>query len=229
MGIRDGQLIETAQLRQGDILLLYDNSFTGHFMVALGQGVSKAFRAGSRKLVHVVMWARPQDRPLQHGHQIVEASGAHGVRTHWLRQGLYVAYQLTAASRTGGDPSLDLGVQAAQVALEWAGREQKIPYSKWRALNSVIHNTSYGENAQARAAKWATGEKEPFEMGAFCSEFVMAAYQAAGRRLNRPPHGITAADAKHSTVRDLHEALMKDGRFEWTGNVQVDSSPGDGK
>lgn len=50
MGIRRRQLIETARLQPGDLLLLYDNSWTGHLAVALGQGVSKAMREGSRKL-----------------------------------------------------------------------------------------------------------------------------------------------------------------------------------
>lgn len=167
-------------------------------------------------------------------HEISEASGRFGVRNHWLRRGYYYAYQVRAEH-------LELARLAAKVARTWASRSA-IKYSQSEASRSVVGSSTYGSAAAARAAQYARDAESPlpewartgsgmFVEGnfgnAFCSQFIIAAYQAASVRLGIPPSGITQLDAARSNVRDLHGALKRDVRFENVGNVRVVASEHD--
>ncbi len=177
---------------------------------------------------------RVAKRDARLSHEISEASGKFGVRNHWLRRGYYYAYQVRGEH-------WELGQLAAKVARTWASRSA-IQYSQFEASRSVAGSSNYGPEAAARAAQYAQDAENPFPEwarigsgmfvegnfgNAFCSQFIIAAYQAASVRLGIPPSGITQLDAARSNVRDLHGALKRDVRFENVGNVRVVASEHD--
>jgi len=234
MGIRRMPTISKSELLPGDILMLYDNEWSlgTHAFIKMGQGL---FGRGdsTRKLVHAALWMKPGEGAYnREQHEISEASGAAGkIRSQYLRKGLYVAFQWQRASPL----MVELSRTASAFAAMWVNASNHIPieYGRWSAVQSVAHYANYGERAAFRAKHYHEATMNPrngpvFPSGAFCSEFVIAAYQAASIELGIPISGVAATDAKHSSVTELYGLLTHDGRFMHRGNVAVDASPGDG-
>src|SRR5258706_11054328 len=211
MGIPDKTL-----LRPGDILLLMDeptNTTWKHKMIKLGQAVTSLNvsrgNQGSSSLVHAVIWTRTIGNKEP---EIAEASGTGSVRTFDLRPGYYVVCRPL---------NPELGDWAAQVALMWAAGGG-IAYAKGASVQSIAHSDSFGKNGQARAALYA---RDAFsntpawgDGGGFCSQFVLACYQGAAGQMNLPLTGALAADAQHTSVRALHDRLIRDTvNFSWEG------------
>ncbi len=264
----------TQILEEGDILLLDDshpwtNSTGAHSAIRLGQAI-KGSELGESKLVHAVMWTKqaagrmpmapssgivfgnPADQAQHnadvaaspHTEEISEASGAHGVRNHWLRAGGYYAFTLR-------DDQRGLGVRAAEIARRW-GSTGAISYSQMEALSSVVPGNSVHdagramENARRYAAgafhslpDWArlpeherTG-RDMFVEGnfgnAYCSQFIIACYQAASLTSGVPLEGVAALHARVANVRHLHDALQGDRRFVHQFNVCIQQTVHDGQ
>jgi hypothetical protein len=183
--------MQKSDLIPGTILLLEDtpdHTTMKHKMIKLGQmakGSSSAF-------VHALIWVQ---NPKNTGEQeIAEASGSGTVRCSNLKPGSYAAFVPLDAN---------LGDWAAQVAMMWAV-DGKITYGKAKALNSIVHSGGYGSNAQARAAQYAAVAFENPPSGGsgalqnmFCSEFVVAVYQAAQQQTGSKT--LIKLDARHTT------------------------------
>lgn len=255
------------ELKEGDILLLYDtadNTTPAHQLIKASQRSTGSYSAGEWNLVHAVMWTRrnlsiapaggivfddPEEQQQwrrllwdKSDEQISEASGSHGVREHWLRRGHYAAYRIRPEYR-------ELGLRAAEIARTWAS-SGKIKYGKPDAAASIVASSKdFGPNAQRRALQYAKdadnawpewakqivfGEEAESGFlrgddrgGAYCSQFIIAAYQAACLTLNMELTGMARRDAKHSNAADLCQALRFDQHFYYAGNVVVIASEHD--
>lgn len=213
-------------LLPGDILLLKDeptNTTWKHKLIKAGQAMTSLNVArgnvGSSSFVHAVIWTKT----ISNGEpDIAEASGTGSVRTFSLRPGFYVVYRPLDANE---------GDWAAQSALMWAVGGT-IAYAKGASIQSVAHSDSFGEKGKARAAVYA---KDAFSNapewgagGAFCSQFVLACYQAAAGQLGKPLTGALEADALHCSVRALHDRLIRDAtahqNFKEEGFIRIEGT-----
>ena len=203
------------ELLPGDVLLLVDeptNTTATHKLIKLGQKMVPGLE-GSSELVHAVIWVR--DPTNAEPWEIAEASGTGRVRVTSLRTGLYRVYRAADAN---------LGDWAAQVAMMWAAQGEQvgtetvggnvISYSKPTSVFSIVHSKKFGPSASERAGlyardafsnspEWGTG-------GSFCSQFVIACYQAAAGNLGVNLTGFLATDAKHCSVRALEHQMLTD-------------------
>ena len=215
-------MTNTGSLKPGDVLMLQDepsNTTPIHKGIVAGQmltGLLLPRNGGDSNLVHALIWTRAcGGEP-----ETAEASGTGIVRSTPLRPGLYVVYR---------PKDSNLGDWAAQVAMTWAGgpaRAVRIRYNPVMTIQSVFHSSDFGPNAQARAESYA---KDAFSIrprwgagGAFCSQFVIAAYQAAAGQLGIGLGGMLASDAQHCSVRMLHQLLATDWRnFDFAGTLRL--------
>jgi hypothetical protein len=222
-----------SDLHPGDILLLLDtpdNSTFKHKLISTGQKLTsvKFWRKnkGAAKFVHALLWVGNGSLSMP---DVAEASGSGRVRTERLGYGTYVIYRSTNS---------DLSDCAADAALNWAKggivvmenghyKHKPIPYAKGKAVFSVVHSDSFGEQGQNRAQEYGnqitTSTPAWGEGGAFCSEFVVACYQAAAQHLNLQLQGdVLECDAKHCSVRALHDRLFRDANFKRAGELDYD-------
>jgi hypothetical protein len=210
-------------LEPGDILLLKDeptNTTFKHKLIKLGQAMTslnmKRESVGDSSFVHALLWTKngKNNEP-----DIAEASGSGSVRTFNPQPGLYAVYRPLDGN---------VGDWAAQVALMWAVGGT-IAYAKRAALLSISHSDSFGPKGKARSAVYA---KEAFSNspewgsgGAFCSQFVLACYQAAAGQLKKPLTGALQTDALHCSVRALHDRLIRDAaghlNFKQEGSIRI--------
>jgi hypothetical protein len=103
------------------------------------------------------------------------------------------------------------------VAARWAEKGQ-INYGKSKAIFSILHDDTLGKHGRQRAMQFADGAESSYPSwggsGAFCSEFVVACYQAAAISIEGTERGLQGAllecDAKHCSVRALHDRLLRD-------------------
>ena len=209
---------QPSDLSSGDILLLLDtpdNTSTKHKGIKFGQMLTGIHRSrhnqGASDLVHAMMFV---------GYNCVaEASGAAGeVRATMLRSrsGTYMVYSCTDSA---------LAQRAAGAAMSWSQRGQ-MGYAKRKAVMSIFHSDKFGTHGQTRAQSYANeidSNTPTFGRGRlFCSEFVIACYQAAALDLQLGLNGsVLACDAKHCSVRALHDRLVKDALFTWMGTLHV--------
>ena len=219
------------ELQLGDILLLEDTeewkkghkmSKTKHLGIRAGQkytglNVSRSNK-GRAKLIHAVICVREESAG---GVKVGEASGQGHVQISDLRDGTYEVY--TCTSRLLAD-------RASQAARTWAGTGT-LGYAKGKAVGSVFHSDTLGEKGEQRALMYAyqIDQERPSwgGSGAFCSEFVVACYQAAAIELDRVKNSgaatwdplqalkgdVLQCDAKHCSVRALHDRLFRDPGF----------------
>ncbi len=198
--------MEKSDLRPGTILLLEDTPDTHtatHGLIKFGQ-LSKG---ASRKYVHALVWVQePRNAGVEK--EIAEASGSGLVRCSELKGGTYAAFLPTDAN---------LGDWAAQVAMMWAV-DGKITYGRMKAGSSVFHSSDFGDNAKRRARAYANVAFEnPPEGGQgavanmFCSEFVIAVYQAA--QSHTKSQTLIKLDAKHTTPARLKDWLTSSPGF----------------
>lgn len=215
--------IKRSDLRPGDILLLEDtpdNTTGTHKGIRFGQRLTsvKIWRKnkGNTKCVHALIWTRKQssDTP-----DVAEASGSGWVRTIALPRGTYKVYQCK---------NQDLGELAASTALLWA-MGGTIEYSRPKAISSVFHSDKLGARGLNRAQGYAADAQSSSPAwggsGAFCSQFIVACYQAAALH-NSLNLGLTGellrCDAKHCSVRALHDRLFRDPGFSLFGELDYD-------
>jgi len=209
-------------LRPGDILLLQDtrgNSSIKHKGIRVGQGLTsvKFWRKnkGQSRYVHALLWICDGSSRMP---DVAEASGAGAVvRTHFLQRGTYRVYHCT-------DP--DLAEAAAGAATNWATHGM-INYAKGKAVGSVARSDKMGahghQRAQAYGAQIASTTPAWGDDGAFCSEFVVACYQAAATHLGKGLNGdLLDCDAKHCSVRALHDRLFRDAQFSSLGDLDYE-------
>jgi hypothetical protein len=198
--------VEKSDLRPGAILLLEDTLDTHtatHGLIKLGQ-LSKG---ASRKYVHALIWVQ-EPKNVGAEKEIAEASGSGLVRCSGLKGGTYAAFVPKDAN---------LGDWAAQVAMMWAV-DGKITYGRMKAGGSLLHSSDFGENAKRRARAYANVAFENPPAGGqgdvanmFCSEFVIAVYQAA--QFHTKSKTQIKLDAKHSTPARLKDWLTFSADF----------------
>ncbi|WP_221927910.1 hypothetical protein, partial [Yersinia enterocolitica] len=64
---------------------------------------------------------------------------------------------------------------------------------------------------------------EVCQQSGFCSNFVLATYQAAAKNIKVPLSGALAADAECTSVRTLEHFLKEDiDSFAFKGNIRID-------
>ena len=224
-----------AELKCGDILLMENtrrNWTIKHLGIIAGQLATSVnpFRShpGRSSLVHALIF-------LSYG-EVAEASGESGtVRIRKLLRKKCKEY----------DDSLNeyavyrckdhmLGVEAASAAISFAGGG--IGYAKGKAFGSILHSDTYGKHGKSRGQEYADQLSEakkgpnftgPFaEGGAFCTEFVIACYQAAAIHLKRDETGeVLECDAKHCSVRALDTRLLRDNLFGTGGYLDLSKEP----
>ena len=217
-------MIQQTDMRPGDILLLLDtpdNTSIKHKGIKYGQkltGINLArHNQGAADLVHAMIMVEYDC--------VAEASGGEGaVRAATLkfRQGTYVVFRCTDNA---------LADRASTAAMTWS-QHKDMGYAKRKAVMSVFHSDKLGTHGMARAQAYhdQINEMTPtFGRGrAFCSEFVLACYQAAAIELGG---GVASAhvlqgpvlgcDAKHCSVRALHDRLLSDNQFSLKGILEV--------
>lgn len=224
-----GPPLSKEQLLPGDILLLLDepeNTTWKHKVIGGAQSVANIFspNSGDPKLVHAVLWTKnqknqgitdnqPDSRPGEP--EIAEASGGFKrVQNTALRKGTYKVYR---------PKDQNLGDWAAQVAMGW-GEKRDIPYGAALSNKSLFRKAFYGEKAQKLAANYRENafDSKPTSGGMFCSQLIVASYQAASGHTDAPVQGGFRLDAKAATPRMLEHALKMDtDRFEYAGHISI--------
>jgi hypothetical protein len=216
--------VQLSDLQRGDILLLKDSSANHtwtHGWIKKGQKLTglnfNRSNQGESGLVHALIYIGKE--------MVAEASGEAGaVRARVLLRPTFapevddtVNHYLVFRCK-----DRELARLAAKAGNLWAKSAVGIGYAKTKAISSILHSDSYGEHGKIRAQGYADQLDEamqsgvvsvgPFaEGGAFCSEFVVACYQAAALHLERYMTGtLLQCDAKHCSVRALHDRLLGD-------------------
>ncbi len=208
--------MKSSDLELGDILLLKDtptNTSMKHKGIKAGQALtslnSKRDNQGLSELVHAQIYVGDG--------WIAEASGAAGeVIARPLRYGKYKVYRCKRRR---------LAHRAIDAADNWAS-QMGVGYAKSKAILSVFHSDSFGKHGKARAKHYAAhidGDSPFGGSGAFCSEFVIACYQAAAWDMDGEVSGeLLSCDAKHCSVRALHDRLVRDTTlFQFVGGVMI--------
>ena len=216
-------------LKLGDILLLNDtpdNTTFKHTLIEVGQAATsvKVTREniGQAKMVHALIWIG--DGSLD-GIDVAEASGEAGqVRATFVRAGTYSVFRCM---------NRDLASRAVDAASNWS-RHGTMAYAKRKAITSIGHSDELGRHGRARAQAYAGQiDREGPAWGggrSFCSEFVVACYQAAAIDLGLAleDSDVLCCDAKHCSVRALHDRLLhdwlfrEDGLFVHAGDLTLD-------
>lgn len=241
--------LKRSNLRSGDILLAcHEKPSLTHGIIIAGQAIFKPLRHpdnnGNARLVHALLWTGTSgsaDGATPQGEDDV-AEMAGGVvlaaQTSKLQPGLYRVYRPRNA---------ELGELAAQIGKRWAQSAQAMPYSKRRAALSTLRAARFDSRAAANVHRYTNealkSAPEWGKRGAFCSHFVMAAYQASAALLaarsadNTMVHGENAvpgvsgalrANAKHVTVRKLDGLLREDpDQFASMGHLRVEADEAD--
>lgn len=240
--------LKRGDLRSGDILLFcHEKPSLTHSIIIAGQALFKPLRHpdnnGNSRLVHALLWtgkAHPADGAAPQGEDdIAEMAGGTvlAAQTSKLQPGLYRVYR---------PHNTELGELAAQIGKRWAQSAQEMPYSKRRAALSTLRPARFDSRAQASIERYRNEAMQSApdwgKKGAFCSHFVMAAYQAAAALLapqnavNTPVQenavpgvsGALCANAKHVTVRKLDGLLRDDpDQFASLGHLRVEADEAD--
>ncbi|WP_235668501.1 hypothetical protein [Pseudomonas coronafaciens] len=222
--------LKKADLSPGDILILLDqpdNTGLTHKIIKTGQLLPSMSllrnNKGDPALVHAVMWSKTQKNPdkleangtgepevvqMRGGKQQSSLSGP-------VQQGLYKVYS---------PKNKNLGDWAAQIGQMWSA-DKKIPYSKLKCVLSVVRDSGFKSGGKAASEKYGTQafENLPRIKGAFCSHFVLAAYQAAAKQIGAPFNGALKVDAEATSVRTLEHYLKKDSEgFDFKGYLKIE-------
>ncbi|MCJ2373699.1 hypothetical protein [Pseudomonas sp. RGM 3321] len=222
--------LKKSDLSPGDILILIDqtdNTCLTHKIIKTGQLLPSMSplrnNKGDPALVHSVMWSKTQNNPdklepngagdpevvqMRGGKQQSSLSGP-------VQQGLYKVYS---------PKDKNLGDWAAQIGQMWSA-DKKIPYSKLKCVLSVVRNSGFKNGGKAASEKYGAQafENSPRIRGAFCSHFVLAAYQAAAKQIGTPFTGALKVDAEATSVRTLEHYLKKDSEgFDFKGYLKIE-------
>ncbi|MCV4289839.1 hypothetical protein OH708_18125 [Pseudomonas capsici] len=222
--------LKKSDLSAGDILILMDqpdNTTLTHKIIKTGQLLPSLsllrHNRGDSALVHAVMWSKTPNNPgkveakgkgeseiveMRGGTQLSSSSGP-------VQQGLYKVYS---------PKDKNLGDWAAQIGQVWS-EDKTIPYSKLKCVLSVVRNSNFKSGAKDASDKYGDQafENTPRIQGAFCSHFVLAAYQAAAKRTGTPLTGALKTDAEATSVRTLEHFLKKDEQgFDFKGYLKIE-------
>ncbi len=232
-GIKSGSFT----LKPGDILLMEDKPReefeTSHMAIKVGQLLTSHFKPSGSDMVHAILWAQANEGTVEP--EIVEASGKGYVREGHLRIGTYHVWR--CKSENWAD-------WAAQIGMVWADGKS-IPYGYSKSIKSITGKKGFGSKGRKRAKKFIEDAFNPSTTafmdcgGAFCSQFVLSAYQAAAAQiiLAKSEKGVTVddvisrgfkqsillrTDAYHCSVRVLHARLKEDKKwFKKLGTIKV--------
>ncbi|KPY73084.1 HopBD2 [Pseudomonas syringae pv. spinaceae] len=222
--------LKKTDLSPGDILILLDqpdNTCFTHKIIKTGQLLPSlsALRTnkGDPALVHSLIWSKTQKNPdkleangkgepeivqMRGGNQQSSLSGP-------VQKGLYKVYS---------PKDKNLGDWAAQIGQMWSA-DKKVPYSKLKCVLSVVRNSGFKSGGKAASEKYGAQafENSPRIRGAFCSHFVLAAYQAAAKKIGIPISGALKVDAEATSVRTLEHYLKKDDQgFDFKGYLKIE-------
>lgn len=137
--------------------------------------------------------------------KIAEATG-HGIKQAILspagRLGRWIAYSQCQTS---------IAKNASDTAGRWSADEHGGAYDLGKAIASLFHRSTHGKSSIKRAARWnrhgaTDSKKEPM----FCSEFVIACYQASGGL------EVLERDALHTSPKELENFLESNSKKGWT-------------
>ncbi|RMQ45693.1 HopBD2 [Pseudomonas cichorii] len=222
--------LKKTDLSAGDILILIDqpdNTALTHKIIKIGQRLPSLSllrdNKGDPALVHAVMWSKTQKNPGkveakgQGESEIVEMRGGAQLSSSSgpVQKGLYKVYS---------PKDKNLGDWAAQIGQVWS-EDKTIPYSKLKCVLSVVRNSNFKSGAKDASDKYGAQafENTPRIQGAFCSHFVLAAYQAAAKRTGTPLTGALKTDAEATSVRTLEHFLKKDEQgFDFKGYLKIE-------
>lgn len=206
---------EGLKLRVGDIILMEDrptNDFeASHLAVKVGQFLTSHLKPSGSDMVHAMIWTQNKVDTVEP--ELVEASGKGYVREGHLRWGNYHVWR--CLDKNWSD-------WAAQVGMVWASGKN-IPYGYAKSVKSVLGRKGFGGDGKARAKKFIEAAFDPdaakkvFDEceGAFCSQFVMSAYQAAAAQI------LLAKAAEDGT--DIDKENMVDSQFKQSQFLQTDA------
>lgn len=222
--------LSKSQLAPGDILLYVkpkDSQSLTQKLIQAGQKLPNIHllkNTGDPALTHAALWTKAPDNPGKASvegkgePEVVEMRGGKSMSSFSgpVREGFYKVYS---------PKNENLGDWAAQVGMMW-GADKTIQYSVERAAKSVIKDPSFDSKAQEKAKVY---EDQAFENdpsfskdGAFCSHFVMAAYQAAAGNTETPLPDALKVNAKAMSVRALEHFLKQDpDNFYLKGTLDV--------
>ncbi|MCP1118377.1 hypothetical protein [Robbsia andropogonis] len=208
------------QLQRGDILLYIDEPETttaAHLLIHIAQLPQQLARwrtrHGNSRIVHALLWTRLSDG----AHDVTEMSGGDvlRIRNARLDAGFYRVYRMI--------DNHDMAHTAATVAAAW-GAEGNVPYSKRGAATSVVRSSHYGSMARAETEKHAADAfvSHPAwaSEGAFCSQLVIAAYQAAASMCEVKPKRVLNLHAAATSPVTLHRGLKKSEHFHECGYLR---------
>ena len=170
-------------LKPGDILLklLNQKSQASSVGISVGEdaihdfygGFSQAASKGNPSAVHVAMYVGNGQTAEAHGKTDEDAEGV-SLRKIEHHAG-YIFYVFRAKDER-------MGREAADVARRWATARMKY-LLPWQVS---LHNSSFGSKAREEALRYGraanTAGGPPGDSSMFCSQFVIAAYQAAAVR-----------------------------------------------
>lgn len=215
------------EMRRGDILVETESFAQApwtHRGIMIGQSLTLLGGnwGGESSSVHAMIWIGEKV------HHIAHASGKAKKVVKSPLVGAptmkFVVYRMTreADSSPAGIATASVGYWAARVAKAWA-EGHNIPFNSRACLQCIAHLAGWGTNAQQRAERygrhafdregtWAGG-------GLFCSQFVIACYQAAYYQLGLPMTGMVATDAQHCSVKQLQRRLDADKEFTRVGEL----------
>ncbi len=227
-------------LEPGDILLMEDKPTeefeASHMAIKVGQFLTSHFKPSGSDMVHAILWTQANEDTVEP--EITEASGKGYVREGHLRIGNYHVWRCNDSNWADW---------AAQVGMIWADGKT-IPYGYSKSIKSITGKKGFGKKGQERAKKFIEDAFNPSTSafadcgGAFCSQFVLSAYQAAAAQiiLAKSDKGVTVddviskgfkqsiflrTDAYHCSVRVLHARMEEDKKwFKKLGKIKMKES-----
>lgn len=219
------------KLKIGDIVLMEDKPTEdlegSHLAIKVGQFLTSHFKPSGSDMVHAMIWTQEHQDGVEP--EIAEASGKGYVREGHLRWGTYHVWRCNDSNWASW---------AAQVAMIWASGKS-IPYGYEKSLKAVTGRKGFGGDGKARAKRFIEDAFNPETTlftecgGAFCSQFVLTAYQASAAQIlmeKASEMGLEIdsediverqflqsiflrTDAYHCSVRVLHARMKEDSKF----------------
>lgn len=223
-------------LRLGDILLYQDKE---ERLIRFGQAIPKLKnRKLDDKIIHAKMWVKsPDNQDTDDGSgstkekEVADVKPLEGVHRSHITKGKYKVFRPVDEN---------LGEWAAQAALRWSSNKPGvIHYNSVDAVLSIVRKSSYGTKAKKELAGYDAGAFSELPVwakkGAFCSQFVIAAYQGAFQRISKAqaaedgikpqnmpsPQGMLASRARTTSPAKLEYVLKKDQNFKFLGELEV--------
>ncbi len=108
----------------------------------------------------------------------------------------------------------------------WTDQRVGFPYDKPGVVQSLFRRATFGQAAATDATKYA---QQAFDHppawgseGTFCSQFVLASYQAAAQSTGKALTGALHVDARAASVRTLEHFLKTDPeQFALQGHIRI--------